>query len=117
MWILDDRTMPREHLHTRQCLAAAVSKAMAHLVAVDTDHDFRLDLQDRVPLAMADNDLADNVGACQCPDEHRIATLRAMGYWTTADQARYDADRALVEQAEARAQQRRQDFMTTVEGN
>lgn len=77
--------MPREHLHSRYCLAAAMIAAIENLRDQEADvpestldHSFRLDVQDGTPLVWADEYLASGTVDCRCSPASQIRTLVAM---------------------------------------
>lgn len=60
---------PREHLHTKKCLAHAVICAVENLRDTNgTDLEFRVHLQDNLPLEWADSYLSDGTVTCLCPE-------------------------------------------------
>jgi len=61
-------TMPREHMHSKRCLASALISAVENLRDAErmTDHQFRMNAQEGSFLAMADDYLADGLSDCLC---------------------------------------------------
>lgn len=62
---------PREHLHTRECLAHAIINAVENIRdSAPSDLDFRVSMQDGDALTVADDYLASGTVTCKC-DEPR----------------------------------------------
>ena len=61
-------TMPAEYLHSSRCLAHALICAVENLRDSQgaSAHDFRMSVQDNLPLAWADEYLADGTADCLC---------------------------------------------------
>lgn len=67
--ILNPTPRPAEHLHSKSCLAEAVISAVQNLrdTEGETDHEFRLAMQDNYQLELADEYLNTGLQTCTCP--------------------------------------------------